>query len=152
MPAKPTASCPDRVTLIGRELAKVIAQYDAADDEGLACRSRNDAGAARAADHRKDRASKRITDLEDAILVLEATSLEGALRQLLVAKSVANAVMEDAPDQALNQHRVVVALRSVIEVLRRAAGYPDRDDIAGEHYAPEYTNPFVLAASRSRAA
>jgi hypothetical protein len=144
---KSAAPCPDRVAEIGRELAKVIAERDASDDERVACLKRGDEDAATQARFRNDRASDRQTDLEDAILVPQASSLEGALRQLLVAKSVANAVMEDAPDQETNQRRVGVALRSVIEVLRREVGLPD-NDAAGENYAPVSINPFRIAGDR----
>jgi hypothetical protein len=60
---------------------------------------------------------------------------------MLVAASLADGVMSEAKDREEDKRRIEVAFRSVIEVLRRETGHPDRGALA-QFFAPDYTNPF----------
>jgi hypothetical protein len=128
----PTTPCP--VLEAARELARLeVVLLKLGEESGSLCRGSPEFEAI----CRQEAYFGELADVQrQRIATGRATSLGGAMAQVMIAASLMDVLSSDLPSHI----RVEMALYSVLAVLEREAGI-DREEFAGETYMPARLDP-----------
>ena len=134
----------DPVAQIGRDLAAVWRLVEWQDE------NRPPADAPAEQRHRFERLDSHLTDrwvaLEPMAAELQASSLEGAMIQIMLAHAEADVMAASTEESDESQMRTISKLLySVLAAIEQAAGVR-REELGGEHYMCRELNPHVLVA------